>query len=224
MLSLEQLSDSIVEEAVKKHSYWKNGYAQLWSGWQFNISRYNCKNYRFCNYSLQEMIGSYAVMDGCYFFNCNLAYSRFNSAIANRSEFHNCILKKAYFSCARMNESKFDNCQADGSDFRMAKMNNTVMTNCSLTDSDFQDAELSGADLRFCNVIGCNFRGTAFDFSRKQPAYCYWRDCRGKTILLMTGYKDVYDVPGFMQMLDPMKLNAAYGISYEYVNWRIACL
>ena len=223
MLSLEPLSDSIVNEAAKRHSQWRNGYAQLWKGWQFNISEYNCTGYRFCNYSLQEMVGSYAVMNSCNFYNCDLSYSRMNSAIANHSEYHSCMLKEAYLPCVRMDGAVFENCEIYHADFRMAKMNNVVMKNCDLTGCDFQDAELAGADLRFCTVTGCNFKGTELDFSNRIPPYCYCKDVYGKTIMIMTGYKDVYDVPEFMQIADPMELNAAHGVSLDRVNQMIAC-
>ena len=169
------------------------------------------------------MVGSYAVMNSCYFYNCDLSYSRMNSAIANHSEYHSCMLKKAYLPCVRMDGAVFENCEIYHADFRMAKMNNVVMKNCDLTGCDFQDAELAGADLRFCNVTGCNFKGTELDFSNRIPPYCYCKDVYGKTIMIMTGYKDVYDVPEFMQVADPMELNAAHGVSLDRVNQMIAC-
>lgn len=222
---LEPLSDSIVQEKLQRHNFWRNGFAQLWSGWQFNISNYNCQGYNFHHVGLREMVGSFAMMRNCQFFMCDICYGKFNTAIMDNVSFSQCNLAKVYMPCARLDGSSFRSCQLYGADLRMAKMKNVNMYACDMAMCNFQDAELEGADLRYSNVVGCNFKGTCLDFSgtNKIPAYCYCQDQTGKTIMLVTGYPQIYELPEFMQRINPMELNAAYGISLERVNQLVAC-
>lgn len=223
---LEPLSADIVNEKLDKHEMWRNAYAQLWDGWQLDVSNFDCSGYRFSEYSLVEMVGSFALMRNCQFLNCDITYGRFNSSILENSFFSRCKMTKAYLPCARLAGSVFQDCDICNADFRMAKMNNVRMECCTLQGCDFMDAELNGADFRLCDVSECNFIGTALDFSKKKPEYCYCTDNLGNTVMLITGYNAVYDLPLFMQHINPMLLNAAYGLSEDDVRrmiYRFSC-
>lgn len=218
---LEPLSAELVNDKLVKHKMWRNGYAQLWDGWQLDVSNYNCSGYRFERESLVEMIGSFAMMRSCQFFNCDITYGKFNSAILEHATFSKCRLTKAYFPCSKLSGAFFHGCDMENVDFRMAYMQNVRIEGCTLRGSDFQDANLEGADFSLSDVSGCNFIGTALDFSKNNPSYCYCTDGIGKTIMLVVGHNAVYDVPLFMQQIDPMCLNAAYRMTEHTVNQMI---
>lgn len=215
---MDLLTEDLFKQKYINHLAWLDGIAQLWDGWQLDLSGLEAREFEFRNYNLREAGLHQMEIDSSFFNCCDLTCARLNSSIIKDTTFHACKMQHMKNWCTFFDNVTMNSCDLTGSDFKYAILGNVSMCYCNLSGCSFAYANMDTADIRLANIIEADFTGTRYDFSKNPdvlPDLCYFSDMAGKTYMIQKNDTVIYPMPEEFAYLPPEKLNKALHISKE---------
>ena len=215
---MDFLSEEIFNTKYINHLAWLDGIAQLWAGWQLDLSGYSIQGFEFKNYKLREAGLHLMKIDSSFFNGCDLTYARLNSSMIKDTAFNACQMQRMQNWCVSMENVTLNNCDLTGSDFKYSSLVNVSMCYSDLTGCSFAYADMDTADIRLANIMEADFTGTRYDYSKNLdvlPDLCYFTDMDGRTYMIQKNEAVTYPMPENFAYLPAEKLNKALHISPE---------